>query len=119
MKYRFLTILAVAVAAATSAAHASDWPQWAGQNSRNMVSSEKGLPDSFAVPSADSDGVDPGKNVRWSAKLGSRAYSSPVVADGKVFVGASSDASYDPRRKVHGGGAIICFDEKTGNSSGS
>jgi len=28
-------------------ARAGDWPQWAGSDAKNMVSSEKGLPESF------------------------------------------------------------------------
>ena len=41
---------------------AADQPQWGQAWSRNMVSSERSLPDSF----------DPatGKNIKWSARLG-------------------------------------------------
>jgi outer membrane protein assembly factor BamB len=53
-----------------------------GSPSRNMVSGETGLPDTW----------DPetGLNIRWVAELGSETYGGPVVAAGKVFVGTNN-----------------------------
>ncbi len=68
---------------------AADRPQWGERYSRNMVSSEKGLPDHF----------DPktGKNIKWSAALGSECYCTPVIAAGRVFIGTNNkDLSRPP-----------------------
>ena len=77
------------------AARAEDCPQWGQQFTRNMVSPETGLPDRF----------DPatGKNVKWSASLGTESYSSPVIAGGKVFVGANNGRPRDPRHQGNRG----------------
>jgi len=70
-----------------------------------MVSAEKGLPDSF----------DPktGRNVRWSARLGTRGFASPVIAGGKVFLGTNNE---HPRDEKHQGdrGVLMCFEEASG-----
>ena len=51
---------------------ASDQPQWGQAWSRNMISAEQGLPDSF----------DPatGKNIKWFARLGTEAQ-TPIVPE--------------------------------------
>src|SRR5258708_28062381 len=70
------------------AAHAGDQPQWGERLSRNMVSNETGLVDTF----------DPatGKNIRWHAALGTQSFASPVVAGGKVLIGTNNDTPRDP-----------------------
>ncbi len=84
---------------------ASDQPQWGERFSRNMVSAEKGLPESF----------DPatGRNLRWVAQLGSETHSSPIVAGGRVFIGTNNNEPRDPRHKGDRG-VLMCFDERTG-----
>jgi hypothetical protein len=37
----------------SSIAPAKDWPQWGGTDARNMVSGEKGLPESFVPGEKD------------------------------------------------------------------
>jgi len=100
------------------AACAEDWPQWGGRDGRNMVSEEKGLPDSFqpGKKRPDGSGIDPAttKNVRWVARLGSQTYGNPTVADGRVFVGTNDADLNDPRYRSTKGGAVKCFDEATG-----
>ncbi len=91
-----------------SDALAKDWPQWGGQDGRNMVSEEKGLPESF-VPGEKNPkggGIDLAttKNVKWAAKLGTMSCSTPAVAGGKVFIGTASE----------GQGVLLCLDEQTG-----
>ncbi len=100
-------------------ASSADWPQWGGRNCRNLVSPERGLPDSFEpgkrLPSGG--GVDPAttENVKWTARLGSAAYGNPTVADGRVFVGTDDMlATADPRLNRTRGGMVQCFDEATG-----
>ncbi len=84
---------------------AADRPQWGEAWSRNMVSSEKGLPDSFDLKT--------GRNVKWSAPLGTQTYATPVVARGRVLVGTNNDRPRDPK---HPGdrGVLMCFNEQTG-----
>ena len=77
-----------------------DWPMWGGTPDRNMVSSMKGLPDSWDIASK--------KNVRWVAKLGSQTYGNPVVSGGQVYVGTNNELALNPKQ---GGdrGVLICF----------
>ena len=86
-------------------ASAADQPQWGRAWSRNMVSDERGLPDSF----------DPatGENVRWVAELGSHSYASPIVAGGRVLIGTNNDKPRDPNHR--GDRAVLmCLDEADG-----
>lgn len=96
---------------------AADWPFWGRTPSRNMVSEEVGLPDSFDPGEfkGDSEEVDMGttKNIKWVAKLGSQSYGNPTVAGGKVFVGTNNESPRDPRH-IGDRGILLCLDEKTG-----
>ena len=85
---------------------AGDQPQWGERYSRNMVSPEKGLPESF----------DPetGENVKWSVSLGKNNYSSPVVASGRVLIGANSEALTDPRYQGDCS-VLFCLNETDGS----
>jgi outer membrane protein assembly factor BamB len=84
---------------------ADDQPQWGQAWSRNMVSSERHLPDSF----------DPrtGKNIKWSARLGSETHSTPVVAGGRVYIGTNNGEPRDPKHQGDRG-VLMCFDERDG-----
>ncbi|MFM7117472.1 MAG: PQQ-binding-like beta-propeller repeat protein, partial [Planctomycetota bacterium] len=86
---------------------ASDWGQWLGSPFRNNVVVAEKIPLEWDVTT--------GKNIRWSAKLGSETYGNPVVANGKVYVGTNNGAGYVPRFPNSVDlGALICFDEQTG-----
>lgn len=89
-------------------AAAGDWTQWGGSVSRNMVAEERGLPESFQSGDWDPGGtasrLGAAETARWSVRVGSVSYSTPVVADGKVFVGAC----------VEGRGALKCLDARDG-----
>jgi outer membrane protein assembly factor BamB len=80
-------------------------PQWGQAWTRNLASDEKGLPDSF----------DPktGKNIRWTARLGTETHSSPIISGGKVYVGTNNGEPRDPKHKGDRG-VLMCFEEKTG-----
>jgi len=58
-----------------------------GSLSRNMVSAETGLPESWDIRS--------GKNVLWTQTLGSQSYGGPVVAGGKIFIGTNNENPRD------------------------
>ncbi|MEW6302096.1 MAG: PQQ-binding-like beta-propeller repeat protein [Verrucomicrobiota bacterium] len=104
MKPHFLPVVIAAVVA-TSAARAADQPQWGHAWTRNMVSPENGLPDSF----------DPatGRNVKWMAKLGTETHSTPVIANGRVYIGTNNGEPRDPKHQGDRG-VMMCFEEATG-----
>ena len=79
------------------AVHAEDWPQWRGPN-RDGVWSETGIAETFPAG---------GLNIRWRAPVGF-GFSSPVVAQGRVYV---TDSQLEPP-KVRD--RVLCFDEATG-----
>lgn len=82
-----------------------DQPQWGEAWTRNMVSNEKGLPESFDVKT--------GLHVKWSASLGTQTHSTPIVAGGRVYIGTNNGVPRDPRHQGDRG-VLMCFDEKNG-----
>jgi outer membrane protein assembly factor BamB len=84
---------------------AADQPHWGEAWTRNMVSGETNLASSF----------DPktGRNIKWSAELGTETHSTPVVANGRVYIGTNNGK---PRNPKHQGdrGVLMCFDENSG-----
>jgi outer membrane protein assembly factor BamB len=76
---------------------AMDWPQFRGPN-RNGNWEETGVLESFPVN---------GLKIRWRRPVGG-GFSSPVVAQGRVFVSDVELIKSSPRERVH------CFEEKTG-----
>ena len=105
LRWLFVLVL-LCLPALLSMASAEDRPQWGQRYSRNMVSSETHLPESF----------DPatGKNVKWVAPLGTQSYATPIVAGGKVLIGTNNDRPRDPRHKGDRG-VLFCLDEKDGS----
>ena len=89
-------------------AEAKDWPQWGGDNSRNMVSDEKDLPESFTPGEKDSKTgrINPAtaKNVRWGVRIGSNTLSTPAIVDGRIYLGACDGEQ----------GQFKCLDAATG-----
>ncbi len=97
-------------------AKSTDYPMLGGTPSRNMVNRiDKNIPDNIAIDDM----------LLWKAKLGSRAFGGPTIAQGKVFVGTNN---YNPRNRRDCGkpdmdhplgepldkGILLCFDERTG-----
>jgi outer membrane protein assembly factor BamB len=101
MILRLVTLLIVA-----GSLYAADQPQWGQAWSRNLVSAERGLPARFD-PST-------GENIRWRAKLGTEAHSTPVVSGGRVFIGTNNNEPRDPRHQGDRG-VLMCLDEKDGH----
>jgi outer membrane protein assembly factor BamB len=81
------------------ATRADDWPQWRGPH-RDGVWSETGILKSFPV-----DGL----KARWRSPVG-WGYSSPVVAQGRVYLTDSQVTRPKAQERLH------CFDEATGKS---
>lgn len=82
-----------------------DSPQWGEKFTHNMVSKEKGLPSEFDPVTR--------KNIKWIAELGSQTHSTPVIANGRVFIGTNNDKPRNPKYKGDRG-VLMCFDEKDG-----
>ena len=104
----------LALILSATAVWAADWPSWGGQPSRNMASAtEQGLPDWYALGvETDNDKLDLSatKNIKWVAKLGSKTFGSPIVSQGRVFIGTTGVPSTNA--------TLLCFDEKTGRELG-
>ena len=82
-----------------------DWPMWGGTPERNMVSTMRGLPASWDVEKR--------QNVKWTAKLGSPAYGTPVVAGGQVYIGTNNELARNPNESGDRG-VLMCFRESDG-----
>jgi outer membrane protein assembly factor BamB len=84
-----------------------DSPQLGKSHYRNNVSDAGSIPTEWDVTA--------GKNIKWVAKLGSQTYSSPVVANGKVFVGSNNANGYLKRYPSSVDlGCMLAFDAETG-----
>ena len=84
----------------------ADWSQWCGSDGKNMVSAEKGLPESFAPGDKREDTIDlaTAKNVKWGVKVGNAIYSTPAIVGGKIYVGGMEERQ----------GTFVCLDAATG-----
>jgi outer membrane protein assembly factor BamB len=101
-----LTLIFLAALLMAVPASAGDRPQLGQIHTRNMISDEKGLPDR-ADPAT-------GKNVKWTANLGTQTWTSGViVANKRIFVGTNNDRPRDPRHKGDRG-VLMCFNEADG-----
>ena len=78
---------------------AEDWPQWRGPK-RDAVCNETGLLETFPAE---------GLRIRWRVPVG-WGFSSPVVAQGRVYVADSEVAKPKAKERLH------CFDESTGKT---
>ena len=90
MRQTTATTTAVCLLGAIFAARpgpAADWPQWCGTDGKNMVSAEKGLPESFVPGEKRSKeaAIDraTAKNVKWGVKICDAIYSTPFDRRGK------------------------------------
>ncbi|HEY1190167.1 MAG TPA: PQQ-binding-like beta-propeller repeat protein [Gemmata sp.] len=92
---RFLLTASLASALALPLT-AADWAQFKGPNATG-VSPEKNLPTEWSKD----------KGIAWQAKLPARGVSSPVVANGRVYVTCSSGTRDD---RLH----VLAFDANTG-----
>lgn len=90
-------VLLVGLMLVTNAARGEDWPQWRGPN-RDGAWSDTGLIESFPA-----DGL----KIRWRVPVGI-GFSSPVVADGRVYVTDSQLAKPKACERVH------AFEARTG-----
>ncbi len=85
--------------------YSSDMAMFGGTYSRNMVSSETGLPDDWDA--------DTNMNIKWMQPLGSQSYAGPVVFDGKVFMGTNNEGVRNPKYTGDKGN-VMAFVAETG-----
>lgn len=85
---------------------AADQPQWGHAWTRNLVSEERGLPASFDPATRE--------NVLWTAPLGTQTYGTPIIANGRVFIGTNNERPRDPNN-LGDHGVMLCLDEKDGS----
>jgi len=91
-----------------------DWPQWGGTSLRNNAPQGRNIPAEFVVPHDDDPTLKP-RNIKWSTRLGSTTYGSPVVAGGRVFVGTNNGAGLVARLPATTDlGCLVAFDAVTG-----
>ncbi|MFI5379448.1 MAG: PQQ-binding-like beta-propeller repeat protein [Tepidisphaerales bacterium] len=113
MKHYLLVLsLACIVFCRSSAIRGDDWPQWMGPQ-RDGVWRETGILDKFP---------EGGPRIRWRVPVGA-GYSSPTVADGKVFIHdrqakAAGAKAPNPmaRASIPGSERIHCLDEASGKT---
>ena len=84
-----------------------DWPQFGGTPHRNNSAEGANIPTEWDIKS--------GKNVKWTARLGSRTWSNPVIANGHVYVGTNNGNGYlkryPPKVDI---GVLLCIRESDG-----
>ncbi len=96
------------------AAGGGEWPTWGRDGTNNMVSPAKGIPIDFTSGDLDADGkVTDALHLKWATEMGSQAYGTTTVKDGRVFIGTNNEKPRNP--ELDGDRSIVmCFDEKTG-----
>ncbi len=107
MKVKFITALCISfcILSSSFSVRAADWTMWGGTQSRNMISTEKGIIANWDVKAK--------KGVKWIAQLGSQTYGNVTVGGGKVFVGTNNEGLKDP--KITGDkGILMAFRESDG-----
>lgn len=120
-----------------------DWPQWGGSRNRINTPMGRNIPIEWDVGVNDylqffrwfPESYNPrhvsqferttrrvgripqgSKNIKWAVPLGTQSYGNPVVANGRIFVGANNGAGYLPRFPSRIDlGVLLCFEEETGN----
>jgi outer membrane protein assembly factor BamB len=92
---------------------------------RNAVSPEAGAPADWQVEVRDKSGAveKAARNIRWSARLGTRSLGGPVIAGGLVWVGTNNGHPRDERdtylrrdgrREPLDKSVLMCFRERDG-----
>jgi outer membrane protein assembly factor BamB len=80
-----------------------------GTPQRNMVNTtDTNLPATWSVEEGKQ------KNIKWVAEIGNKTHGSPVVADGKVFVGTNNGQPRDQRIKGREKAVLMAFNEADG-----
>ncbi|MDC0314434.1 PQQ-binding-like beta-propeller repeat protein [bacterium] len=100
--------------APTVAPGGGEWTQWGRDGSNNMMSPATGIPSDFTSGEENDDGkMEGAKHAKWVVQMGSQAYGTATIKDGRVFIGTNNE---EPRLDGVKGdhGVVMCFDEKSG-----
>jgi outer membrane protein assembly factor BamB len=68
-------LIVILIVAGSSAVRAADWPEFRGPTGQGLVSEGK-LPTMWSVD----------KNVAWKQEIPGKGWSSPVIADGRIYL---------------------------------
>lgn len=98
-------LFAASVLGTAGLAFGADQPQWGTAWERNLVSEERGLPETFDPKTS--------ANVKWTARLGTETHATPLVAGGRIYIGTNNGEPRDPKHKGDRG-VLMCLDERTG-----
>src|SRR5262245_60512913 len=104
-----LLCLSLLLTSCSPQAFAADWPMLGRTSSRNAVSPEKDAPFFWQCATRDANGqlLQPAKNIKWTAQLGSFTVGDPVVSDGLVWVGTNNNR-LDPNDKTDAA-VLLCI----------
>lgn len=102
----FLAVVIQVTISYSICAQGQDSRQWGEKHTRNMVSPETGLPDSFNPATEE--------NLKWSVSIGSHGYATPVISNGKILIGANNADERDPRFEGDRG-TLLCLNEADGS----
>ncbi|MBU6222311.1 MAG: hypothetical protein KGR24_06110 [Planctomycetes bacterium] len=111
-------IAALALVAVTAAMAAAEWPCFRGPDARGVAADDPRLPSRWTAT----------KNVRWSATLEGRGWSSPIVSGDRVIVTSAIPPAppEDAKKGLYFGGerpdvadgevrwVVTCLDAATG-----
>lgn len=103
---RLVVVASVVLLGLVYATHADDASQLGFTSRRNNVAPSSEVPASWSRT----------KRVKWCRSLGTITNGSPVIADGKVFIGTNNGTAFRQRypRDVDLG-VLLCIDEATGH----
>ncbi len=118
MPQRLWPIAALALVALTAATASADWPCFRGPGARGVAADDPRLPSQWTAT----------KNVRWSAALDGRGWSSPIVSGDRVIVTCAIPPAppEDAKKGLYFGGerpdvaegevrwVVTCLDAATG-----
>jgi len=95
------------------------WPQWGGTSRRNNTPEGKNIPIDWNVGRFDRKTgqwlKEESRNIKWTARLGSQSYGTPVIAGGRIFVGTNNGAGYLERFPAKTDlGCLLCFRQSDG-----
>ena len=95
------------------------WPQWGGSPERNNTPVGTGIPTDWEVGRFDRKTgqwlADRARNVKWVASVGKQSYGTPVIAGGKIFIGANNGSGYLKRYPAKVDlGCLLCFRQSDG-----
>ena len=108
-------VTSIAPAAEATGPGGGDFKAWGRDSSNNMMSPASSISIDITSGEVGDDGeVTGAKGAKWVAKLGSQAYGTPTIHQGRVIVGTNNE---EPRlESVQGDrGIVMSFDEQSGD----